>query len=56
MQTREAERAAKLAALREAVAVGIADIEAGRYTDFQDVSSLRAHIKRIGRRVLAQQG
>ncbi|MCF7996985.1 MAG: type II toxin-antitoxin system ParD family antitoxin [Chromatiaceae bacterium] len=56
VQTREAEQAAKLAALREAVAVGIADIEAGRYTDFQDVSSLRAHIKSISQRVLAKQG
>ncbi|WPL19044.1 Antitoxin ParD1 [Thiorhodovibrio winogradskyi] len=56
VQAREAEQTAKLAALREAVAVGIADIEAGRYTDFQDVTSLRAHIKSIGRRVLAKQG
>jgi antitoxin ParD1/3/4 len=56
VQTREAEQAAKLAALREAVAVGIADIEAGRYTDFQDVSSLRTHIKSISQRVLAKQG
>ncbi|MBK1706782.1 type II toxin-antitoxin system ParD family antitoxin [Halochromatium glycolicum] len=56
VQTREAEQAAKLAALREAVAVGIADIEAGRYMDFQDVSSLRAHINSISQRVLAKQG
>ena len=44
VQTREAEQAAKLAALREAVAVGIADIEAGRYTDFDTAEALDAHL------------
>lgn len=52
VQAREAEQAAKLAALREAVAVGIADIEAGRYTTFNDAASLRKHIAAIGKRVL----
>ncbi len=56
VQAREAERAAKLAALREAVAVGIADIEAGRYTEFTDAAALRAHIKGISKRVLAKHG
>ncbi|MDD3554836.1 MAG: type II toxin-antitoxin system ParD family antitoxin [Deltaproteobacteria bacterium] len=54
LQEREAECAAKLAELREAVAVGIADIEAGRYTEFNDVASLRSHINSIGKRVLAK--
>jgi len=52
VQAREAERAARLAALREAVAVGIADIEAGRYTEFRDAKSLRTHIDAIAKRVL----
>lgn len=56
VQTREAEQAAKLAALREAVAVGMVDIEAGRYTEFNDAASLRSHISHIGKRVLAKQG
>ncbi|MDD3554830.1 MAG: type II toxin-antitoxin system ParD family antitoxin [Deltaproteobacteria bacterium] len=55
LQEREAEcAAAKLAELREAVAVGIADVEAGRYTEFNDVASLRSHINNIGKRVLAK--
>lgn len=56
VQAREAEQAAKLAALREAVAVGIADIEAGRYTEFNDAASLRSHINGINKRVLAKHG
>lgn len=44
VQAREAERAAKLAALREAVLVGLADIEAGRYTEFNDAASLDAYL------------
>lgn len=51
VQAREAEQAAKLVALREAVAVGIADIETGRYTKFHDAKSLRTHIEGIAKRV-----
>ena len=51
VQAREAEQAAKLAALREAVAVGIADMEAGRYTTFDDAKALRRHIDAIASRV-----
>ena len=51
VQAREAEQAAKLAALRESVAVGIADMEAGRYTTFNDAKSLRTHIDAIAKRV-----
>jgi len=47
VQAREAEQAAKLAALREAVAVGIADIEAGRYTEFKDAASLDYYLAEI---------
>lgn len=56
VQAREAEQAAKLAALREAVAVGIADIEAGRYTEFNDAASLRSRINDISERVLTKHG
>jgi antitoxin ParD1/3/4 len=56
IQAREAEQAAKLAALHEAVAVGIADIEAGRYSEFKDAASLRSHINGISRHVLAKHG
>ena len=50
-QAQEAEQAAKLAALREAVAVGIADIEPGRYIEFNDAASLRSYINGISKRV-----
>ena len=53
VQAREAEQAARLAALREAVAIGLDDIAAGRYMTFSDASSLRSHIADIGKRVLA---
>lgn len=53
VQAREAEQAAKLAALREAVAIGLDDIAAGRYMTFSDASSLRSYIADIGKRVLA---
>jgi antitoxin ParD1/3/4 len=56
VQAREAEQAAKLVALREAVAVGISDIEAGRYSEFKDAASLRSHITAISKRVLAKHG
>ena len=51
VQAREAEQVARFAALCEAVAVGIADIEAGRYTDFRDAKLLRTHIDTIAQRV-----
>ena len=52
VQAREAEQAAKLAALREAVAVGIADIEAGRYTEFNDAASLDSYLAKIADRAI----
>ena len=54
VQAREAEQAAKLVALREAVTMGVADIEAGRYTTFLDAASLRSHITDISKRVVAK--
>lgn len=44
VQAREAEQAAKLTALREAVVIGIADIEAGRYISFDSPLALDAHM------------
>jgi antitoxin ParD1/3/4 len=54
VQAREEEQAVKLAAVRDAVAIGIADIDAGRYREFGDAASLRAHITAISKRVLAK--
>jgi antitoxin ParD1/3/4 len=54
IQDREEARAAKLSALRAAVAVGMEDIEAGRYTEFADAITLRSHIQDLGQRVRAK--
>src|SRR3546814_11235940 len=40
VEAREADEAARLAALREAGQVGIDDIDAGRYHDFADTAEL----------------
>ena len=45
IEQREAEDAAKLEALRAAVAVGEADIAAGRYRDFESFDELDAYLK-----------
>lgn len=45
IQQREQEQAARLQALREAVVVGVEDIDAGRYTELKDAESFRNHIE-----------
>ncbi|WP_142811848.1 type II toxin-antitoxin system ParD family antitoxin [Tepidiphilus olei] len=52
VQAREVEQAAKLAALREAVVVGIADIEAGLYRTFESVDVLDRYLSDIADGVL----
>jgi antitoxin ParD1/3/4 len=47
IESREAEETAKLKALREAVQVGIDDIEAGRYRTFKSPEALNRHLKSI---------
>jgi len=44
IERQEAEDKAKLKALREAARLGIADIEAGRYTTFTSEEALREHL------------
>ena len=44
LERREAEDEARLAALRAAVQVGLDDIEAGRYRNFQTREALREHL------------
>ena len=44
IERQAAEDKAKLKALREAARLGIADIEAGRYTTFTTEDSLRTHL------------
>ena len=47
VQAQEDERTARLAALREAVVVGIADIEAGRYREFDSFEALDQHLAQL---------
>ena len=47
IEQQEAENAAKLKALREAVQLGIDDIEAGRYRLFNNGAELEEHLKAV---------
>jgi antitoxin ParD1/3/4 len=47
VEQREKEDANRLQALREAMELGMADFEAGRYKQFDTKESLRAHLKSI---------
>lgn len=47
VEQQEAENAAKLKALREAVQLGIDDIEAGRYRVFNNGTELEEHLKAV---------
>ncbi|TQV62326.1 MAG: type II toxin-antitoxin system ParD family antitoxin [Halothiobacillaceae bacterium] len=53
MQQREREQDARLQALREAVTMGIEDIEAGRYAAFDHVADLRAHMATLAKHVIS---
>lgn len=52
VESREAEEAAKLAALREAANIGIADMEAGRYVTFDTVDALDRHLAALADEVI----
>jgi antitoxin ParD1/3/4 len=47
VEQREKEDAYRLQALRQAMELGLADFEAGRYKQFDSKESLRAHLKSI---------
>lgn len=44
VESREAEEAAKLTALRDAIQIGIDDIEAGRFASFETAEDLDRHL------------
>lgn len=54
VEQREAEDAYRLEALRAAVNLGAADIEAGRFKAFESKASLRAHLKSLTDEVIAK--
>ena len=47
LEGREAEEKVRLAALREAARIGIADIEAGRFRTFESAAALNRHLPRL---------
>lgn len=54
VEQEQAEDAARLEALREAIAVGIADIEAGRFRTFDSTEPLLEHFSALAEEVLAE--
>jgi hypothetical protein len=46
--------AAKLAALREAARIGMADVDAGRYRSFSDPGEMRKHLRSRAAKVIAK--
>jgi antitoxin ParD1/3/4 len=52
VESRDAEERARIRALREAVQVGIADLEAGRYRNFDTPGALRRHLSSVADDVL----
>lgn len=55
IQQREKEQSIRLQALREAITVGIEDIENGRYTALIGSSSVREHVMAIRQKVASSQ-
>lgn len=53
IESRDAEEKARLAALREAAKIGIADIEAGLFDTFETAHALKRHLRTRVDRVIA---
>jgi antitoxin ParD1/3/4 len=53
VEQREAEDALRLEALRNAVRVGIADMEQGRYATFESGAQLRGHLASVASKAIA---
>ena len=53
IERREGEDAAKVAALRQAAEVGIADLERGAFQEFADAEELTAYLNEVADRVLS---
>lgn len=54
VELREAEDAARLKALRDAVQVGVDDLDNGRYKAFESFADLDAHLGKIADRAIAR--
>jgi antitoxin ParD1/3/4 len=55
VEQREAENAARLKALRDAIQIGIDDIEAGRYTEFESADDLADDFRREAAAIIAEE-
>lgn len=53
VERREEEDALRLAALRSAIGVGVADIEAGRLSTFESPEALSAHLKALSAKAIS---
>lgn len=56
VEDREAEGEARLEALRDAARIGIADIEAGRFREFDSAEDLRRHMDALARTAVGGKG
>ncbi len=56
VEDQEAERKARIKALRDAARIGIADIEAGRYRTFDSPAELNRHLGTLRDDVLSRAG
>jgi antitoxin ParD1/3/4 len=54
VERQEEEAKVRLKALREAAAVGIADLDAGRYQEFKSPTELRRYLDKISEEVLSR--
>ncbi len=54
LEQRDAEDREKLKRLRDAARVGLADIDAGRYTTFETPDALRKHVTALMKRARAR--
>lgn len=56
VERRESEDKARLKILREAARLGIADVEAGRFTDFSSSAELREHLTTLTEQTVRKSG
>jgi antitoxin ParD1/3/4 len=54
VEDREAREVAKLARLREAIRLGEADFEEGRYQEFESADALARYLRELSERVIAK--